>query len=57
MGLVVAKLGIVMGMGWILDVLSWGFGKKFPFLFYVGDVFNALQVNSSFSNMIHINET
>lgn len=44
MGLVVAKLGIVMGMGWILDVLSWGFGKKIPFFFYVGDVFNALQV-------------
>ncbi|CAL8144430.1 unnamed protein product [Orchesella dallaii] len=43
MGLVVAKLGIVMGMGWILDVLSWGFGRKFPFLFYAGDVFNALQ--------------
>lgn len=44
MGLVVAKLGIVMGMGWILDVLGWGFGRKLPFLFYMGDVFNALQV-------------
>lgn len=45
MGLVVAKLGIVMGMGWILDVLGWGFRKRFPYIFYAGDVFNALQVS------------
>jgi len=43
MGIVVAKLGIVMGMGWILDVLSWAVGNK-PYIFYIADLFNGLQV-------------
>jgi hypothetical protein len=49
MGIVVAKLGIVMGMGWILDVLSWGVGYRFTYIFYIADLFNALQVKFQFN--------
>ena len=44
MGIVVAKLGIVMGMGWIFDVTSWFAGQQYPYLFYAADIFNSLQV-------------
>jgi hypothetical protein len=44
MGIVVAKLGIVMGMGWILDVLSWAIGARSPYMFYAADLFNSFQV-------------
>jgi len=44
MGIVVAKLGIVMGMGWILDVVSWATGAKSSYIFYTVDLFNSLQV-------------
>lgn len=50
MGIVVAKLGIVMGMGWILDVLSWAVGNQSPYMFYAADLFNSFQVFENLQN-------
>ena len=50
MGIVVAKLGIVMGMGWIFDVTSWGAGPDYPYFFYAADLFNSLQVQPEYYN-------
>ncbi|CAG7824103.1 unnamed protein product [Allacma fusca] len=43
MGIVVAKLAIVMGLGWVFDIISWAVGPTYTNLFFTADLFNSLQ--------------
>ncbi|CAG7828827.1 unnamed protein product [Allacma fusca] len=43
MGIVVAKLAIVMGLGWVFDIISWAIGPTYTYLFFAADLFNSLQ--------------
>lgn len=42
LGRVCMKLVIVMGVTWIIDVISWAVGGQY-YIWYVTDVINALQ--------------
>lgn len=42
LGRVCMKLVIVMGITWIIDVISWAIGGQY-YIWYVTDVINALQ--------------